>query len=113
MRWLSILEKEDVPVLICLTFADKLFAELMGANGDCDIENMKAEVQNQLNVCIYVQFHFFSAQVLKSRQILVEVTMHAPYIHDVKLTILLRGQSRTIFLRISRLRRKTLNKRGD
>ena len=47
-EWLSILEKEDVPVLICLTFADKLFAELMGENGDYDVEKVKLRVQKQL-----------------------------------------------------------------
>jgi hypothetical protein len=58
-QWLSILDKENVPVLICLTFADKLFAELMGENGDCDAEEVKAGVEKQLNVCkTYVIFLF-------------------------------------------------------
>ncbi|CAB4045681.1 Hypothetical predicted protein, partial [Paramuricea clavata] len=48
-EWLSILERENVPVLICLTFADKLFAELMGEKGDRDIEKVKAEIGEQLN----------------------------------------------------------------
>jgi hypothetical protein len=51
-EWLSILDQENVPVLICLTFADKLFAELMGENGDCEIEKVKAEVERQLTVCM-------------------------------------------------------------
>ena len=51
-EWLSILERENVPVLMCLTFADKLFAELMGENGDCDIEKVKLGVEKQLSVCI-------------------------------------------------------------
>ncbi|XP_028411558.1 uncharacterized protein LOC114534202 isoform X1 [Dendronephthya gigantea] len=46
-KWLSILEKEKVPVLVCLTFADKLYAELMGENGDWNAENVKAGVENQ------------------------------------------------------------------
>ena len=50
-QWLSILEKENVPVLICLTFADKLYAELMGENGECNIEKVKLGVETQLNVC--------------------------------------------------------------
>jgi hypothetical protein len=37
---------------MCLTFADKLFAELMGENGDCDIEKVKLGVEKQLSVCI-------------------------------------------------------------
>ena len=49
-EWLSILEKEKVPVLVCLTFADKLYAELMGENGDRNVEKVKAGVENQLNV---------------------------------------------------------------
>ena len=49
-EWLSILEKENVPVLICLTFADKLFAELMGENGDCNAEEVKLRVQQHLSV---------------------------------------------------------------
>ena len=49
-QWLSILERENVPVLICLTFADKLFAELMGENGNCDIKKIEAGIEEQLNV---------------------------------------------------------------
>ena len=56
--WLSILDKENVPVLICLTFADKLFAELMGENENYDIEKIKLEMEQQLNVCIPYLFHF-------------------------------------------------------
>ena len=50
-QWLNILDKENVPVLICLSFADKLFAELMGKNEDFDIEKVKDGVEKQLNVC--------------------------------------------------------------
>ena len=53
-QWLAILEKENVPVLICLTFADKLFAELMGNDGDYDIEQVKLGVECQLNVCFFI-----------------------------------------------------------
>ena len=49
-EWLDILEKENVPVLICLTFADKLFAELMGEYGDYGEERVKLAVQEQLDV---------------------------------------------------------------
>ena len=55
-QWLNILDKENVPVLICLTFADKLFAELMGENGDCDIQEVKLGVKERLNVCIFLIF---------------------------------------------------------
>ena len=54
-QWLSILESEKVPVLICLTFADKLFAELMGNNGDYDIGQVKLGVEKQLKVCVLFQ----------------------------------------------------------
>ena len=56
-QWLSILEKENIPVLICLTFADKLFAEKMKKDGDCNIEEIKSLVEEELKVCI--QFSFF------------------------------------------------------
>ena len=61
-QWLSILDEENVPVLICLTFADKLFAELMGENGDCDIEKIKTGIKEQLKVCVY--FHFSSSKII-------------------------------------------------
>ena len=57
-QWLSILEKENVPVLICLTFADKLFAELMGEDGDCDNEKIKTGIEEHLNVCTVNDFHY-------------------------------------------------------
>ena len=60
-EWLSILEKEDVPVLICLTFAEKLFAELMGENGDNDLEKVKLGIQTQLDVSMERKFHFLHA----------------------------------------------------
>ena len=56
--WLSILDKENVPVLICLTFADKLFAELMGEDENCDVEKIKLEMEQLLIVCIPYLFHF-------------------------------------------------------
>ena len=59
-QWLSILDKENVPVLICLTFADKLFAELMGESRDCDLQKIKLGVEEQLNVCIPL-FFFLSS----------------------------------------------------
>lgn len=49
-QWLSILEKENVPVLVCLTFADRLYAELMGKNCENDIDTIKAGVDSQLEV---------------------------------------------------------------
>ena len=48
-QWLSILERENVPVLICLTFGDKLFAELMGKDGDCDVEKIQIGIKGQLD----------------------------------------------------------------
>ena len=57
-EWLSILEKENVPVLICLTFADKLFAELMGKDGDCDIEKIKTGIEEHLNVRSVNDFNY-------------------------------------------------------
>ena len=53
-EWLTILDREKVSILICLSFADKLFAELMGENGDCDAATVKVGVQKQLNVCVFL-----------------------------------------------------------
>ena len=61
--WLTILERENVPVLICLSFADKLFAELMGNNGDYDIEQVKHGVEKHLNVCT---LHVFLNSIKKN-----------------------------------------------
>jgi hypothetical protein len=32
-KWLEMLEDKSVPVLVCLTYADKLYAECMGRDG--------------------------------------------------------------------------------
>ncbi len=32
-KWLEMLEDKSVPVLVCLTYADKLYAEHMGKDG--------------------------------------------------------------------------------
>ena len=32
-KWLELLEDKSVPVLVCLTYADKLYAECMGKDG--------------------------------------------------------------------------------
>ena len=45
-QWLKILEDENVPVLICLSFADKLFSEQM-IDGKYPEKN---KVKNQLKV---------------------------------------------------------------
>ena len=62
-QWLSILERENVPVLICLTFADKLFAELMGNNGDYDIDQVKLGVEKQLKVCMLQKMFLEKANI--------------------------------------------------
>ena len=50
--WLNVLEKENVPVLICLSFADKLYAELMGEEVLRDVKDIKTDIQTQLEVRI-------------------------------------------------------------
>ena len=48
-EWLSILGKENIPVLICLTFADKLFAEKMKKSGEkWNTEEIKSVVEEEL-----------------------------------------------------------------
>ena len=32
-KWLELLEEKSVPVLVCLTYTDKLYAECMGRDG--------------------------------------------------------------------------------
>ena len=52
-EWLNILAKENVPVLICLSFADKLYAELMGGGETGrDVYDIKDEIQAQLKVSL-------------------------------------------------------------
>lgn len=50
--WLNVLEREKVPVLICLSFADKLYAELMGEEVLRDVKDIKTDIQTQLEVRI-------------------------------------------------------------
>ena len=50
-KWLERLQVEKVPVLVCLTFADKLYAEHMTKDGKHpDKRCMKRRLQEQLQV---------------------------------------------------------------
>ena len=53
-KWLERLQVEKVPVLVCLTYADKLYAEHMTEKGDHpDARLMKRILKEQLEVnCI-------------------------------------------------------------
>ena len=43
-KWLEILQEKSVPVLVCLTFADKLYAEHMSEDGQHpDLRQVKQE----------------------------------------------------------------------
>ena len=56
-KWLERLQVEQVPVLVCLTFADKLYAEHMSNEGkDPDKIFMKREVAHQLKVSIQLMW---------------------------------------------------------
>ena len=58
-KWLERLQVEQVPILVCLTFADKLYAEHMSNEGkDPDKIFMKHEVDHQLKVslCMLISF---------------------------------------------------------
>ena len=59
-KWLERLQIEKVPVLVCLTFGDKLFAEHMIQGRHLKeeeryppVECMKHQVKEQLLVCFY------------------------------------------------------------
>ncbi len=50
-KWLERLQEEKVPVLVCLTFADKLYAEHMTGEGNHpDKGFMKKRLKEQLEV---------------------------------------------------------------
>ena len=50
-RWLNRLQREKVPVLVCLTFADKFYAEYMTEDGQHPKkETMKYHLEDQLIV---------------------------------------------------------------
>ena len=50
-QWLEMLEDKSVPVLICLTYADKLYAELMGKDGSHpDVSHIQQRVSEECSV---------------------------------------------------------------
>jgi len=52
-KWLERLQVENVPVLVCLTFADKLYAELMTEDGQHPLkESVRYELAEQLSVSV-------------------------------------------------------------
>ena len=58
-KWLERLQVEKVPVLVCLTFGDKLYAEHMRQGKHLKeeerhppVEYMRHQVKEQLSVCV-------------------------------------------------------------
>ena len=54
-KWLERLQVEKVPVLVCLTFADKLYAEHMSDDGQHqhpEKEAMKFKLEQELTVSL-------------------------------------------------------------
>ena len=50
-QWLDRLQRENVPVLVCLTFADKFYAEYMSEDGQYPTKaEMEFRLQDQLTV---------------------------------------------------------------
>ena len=49
-QWMKILEDENVPVLICLSFADKLFSEQMIGGKYPEKYKVKKKLKEELNV---------------------------------------------------------------
>ena len=49
--WLELLEDKSVPVLVCLTYADKLYAEYMSTDGSYpDPTIIKQEIAKECSV---------------------------------------------------------------
>ena len=58
-KWLERLEEESVPVLVCLTFADKLYAEWMskdsaGMHVHPPPQTIKRKISTELSVSLFV-----------------------------------------------------------
>ena len=52
-KWLELLEDKSVPVLVCLTYADKLYAECMGKDGSHpDSQDMKQKIVEETDVSL-------------------------------------------------------------
>ena len=52
-KWLELLEDKSVPVLVCLTYADKLYAECMGKDGSHpDPQDMKQKIVEETGVSL-------------------------------------------------------------
>ena len=56
-QWLKELEAEDVPVRVCLTHADRLYAELMGTEGNPDPTGSKKQ---KIGLELEVNLHYIS-----------------------------------------------------
>ena len=53
-KWLERLSKEEVPILVCLTFGDKLYAEHMTDGGDHPKPSDMAEVIKSQIIVSYI-----------------------------------------------------------
>ena len=64
MAWLSVLAKASIPVLVCLTHADKLVAELMPEPGVLpnSAESQKC-IEETRQVCVCVSWQALSVDV--------------------------------------------------
>ena len=50
-KWLEVLEDKSVPVLVCLTYGDKLYAECMGKDGSHpDPQEIKLKIAEETDV---------------------------------------------------------------
>ena len=50
-KWLEVLEDKSVPVLVCLTYGDKLYAECMGKDGSHpDPQKIKLKIAEETDV---------------------------------------------------------------
>ena len=46
-------EDNDVPLLVCMSFADKVLAEMMDENGEYDKVIAKQEIEEHFEVCSF------------------------------------------------------------
>ena len=50
-NWLEVLEDKSVPILVCLTYGDKLYAECMGEDGSHpDPKQIQLKIEEETEV---------------------------------------------------------------
>ena len=92
-KWLEVLEDKSVPVLVCLTYGDKLYAECMGNNcSHPDPQKIKLKIAEETEVstmaCVSVTGHYSNVcgliQLVISPGCFIEITPDflCPFMND-------------------------------